>query len=170
LPAVRLDSVVNATFGSIAIHVGLATLAWTLLVTRPYQPPPPPPKVELVNIEPVIVKPPEPAKEETPKQETPAPEPVKHPVQQRATKAVTRPATPPPMEQPPPTTTPSDDSGGAPVMTMEDIAPVGTGVMVAKGPTNTGRIGRGGTGGGTGSGTGTGSSDAPPTPVSVATI
>ena len=164
---------VNATFGSIAIHVALAFAAYGLLVTRPLRPPPPPPKVELVDIEPlpVVTPPPPPVPEEQPKQEAPPPEPVKQPVQQRATKAVTRPSTPPPAEQPPPTTTPtSDDSGGSPVTTMEDIAPAATGVAVAKGPRNTGRIGRGGTGGGTGSGTGTGSSDATPAPVSVATI
>ncbi|HTL34858.1 MAG TPA: hypothetical protein VL326_17135 [Kofleriaceae bacterium] len=74
----RLDSVVNATVGSVAIHVGLAVLAYTLLVTRPYEPPPPPPKLELVDIEPpAILKPPpppEPIKED--KTETPPPEPT----------------------------------------------------------------------------------------------
>ncbi|HUS26953.1 MAG TPA: TonB family protein [Kofleriaceae bacterium] len=168
------DSVANATIGSIAIHVGLATLAYTLLVTRPVLPPPKVPKVDLVEIEPPpLIKPlPPPVQPETPKPPEAAPEPVKQPVQQRATKAVTRPATTPPptTEQPPPTTTTSDDSGGAPVTTMEDIAPSATGVAVAKGPRTTGKVGRGGTGGGTGSGAGTGSSDAPPTPVSVATI
>jgi periplasmic protein TonB len=169
---VRLDSVVNATAGSIAIHVGLAILAYTLLVTRPIKPPAPPPKVELVDIEPPPVMQPPPPPERAPEPEaTPPPEPVKQPAQPRTTKAITRPSTPPPTELPPPTTQPtSDDSGGAPVTTMEDIAPSATGVAVAKGPRNTGKIGRGGSGGGTGSGTGTGSSDAPPAPVSVATI
>jgi len=170
-----LDSVVNATFGSLAIHVGLAVLAYTLLVTAPDKPPPEVPKVELVDIEPpAILKPPpppEPIKEE--KTETPPPEPTKQPVQPHVAKTATRPTQPPPPTEqpPPPTATPStDDSGGAPVVAMDDIAPAATGVAVAKGPRTTGKIGRGGTGGGTGAGSGTGTSDAPPTPVSVATI
>ena len=167
---------VNATVGSIAIHVALAVAAYTLLVTRPLQGPPPPPKVELVDIEPpAIVQPPPPPvkQEEMPKAPETPPAPVKQAPVQHVAKAVSRPTAPsPPTElPPPPTTTPtSDDSGGAPVTTMEDIAPAATGVAVAKGPRSTGKIGRGGSGGGTGAGSGTGTSDAPPTPVSVATI
>lgn len=170
----RLDSVVNATVGSLAIHVGLAVLAYTLLVTAPDKPPPPVPKVELVDVELPVLRPPpppEPVKEE--KTETPPPEPAKQPVQPHVAKTATRPTQPPPPTEqpPPPTTTPStDDSGGSPVVAMDDIAPAATGVAVAKGPRTTGKIGRGGNGGGTGAGSGTGSSDAPPTPVSVATI
>ena len=43
--------------------------------------------------------------------------------------------------------------------------PAATGVAVAKGPRNTGHVGRGGTGTGTGAGSGSGSADEPPTPV-----
>lgn len=165
----------NATVGSIAIHVGLAVAAYTLLVTRPLQGPPPAPKVELVDIEPpaIVQPPPPPVKDETPKAPETPPAPVKQAPVQHVAKAVARPTTqPPPTElPPPPTTTPStDDSGGAPVTTMEDIAPAATGVAVAKGPRSTGKIGRGGSGGGTGAGVGAGSSDAIPAPVSVATI
>jgi protein TonB len=175
---VRLDSVVNATVGSIAIHAGLAVLAYTLLVTRPLRSPPPPPKVELVDIEPpaIVKPPPPPVKQDEPKppETPPPPAPVKQAPVQHVAKATSRPTAPPPPATelpPPPTTVPStDDSGGAPVTTMEDIAPAATGVAVAKGPRSTGKIGRGGSGGGTGAGSGTGTSDAVPAPVSVATI
>jgi TonB family protein len=53
---------------------------------------------------------------------------------------------------------------------MPDIAPAATGVAVAPGPRNTGKVGRGGSGGGTGSGAGSGSGEAAPAPVSIATI
>jgi periplasmic protein TonB len=171
---VRTDSVVNATVGSIAIHVALAVAAYTLLVTRPLQGPPPAPKVELVDIEPpaIVQPPPPPLKQDEPKAPETPPTPVKQAPVQHVAKVVSRPiAPPPPTELPPPSTTPStDDSGGAPVTTMEDIAPAATGVAVAKGPRSTGKISRGGSGGGTGAGSGTGTSDAIPAPVSVATI
>ena len=160
--------------GSIAIHVVLAILGGTLLESIPPPDLKAPPKVELVDIEPppVLQQPPpevKPAPPLTPAPAPPPPEPVKQTHHVRSQPA--QPPTAPPPTDPPPTTTPtSTDSGGDPVVAMDDIAPAATGVAVAKGPRNTGHIGRGGSGGGTGAGSGAGSSDAAPIPVSVATI
>lgn len=173
-----MDSpVVLATGGTLAIHLILAVIGDALVVAFP------PPKrnhapvVELVDIEPPpplpapppVARAPEPTPAPDPEPPPPDPKPVVRP--QRAVQP--RPSTPPPStSEPPPQTseTPASDSGGAPVTTMENIAPAATGVAVARGPRNTGKIGRGGSGGGTGAGSGTGSSDGPPAPVSVATI
>lgn len=160
--------------GSIAIHVVIAILGGTLLESIPPPGLKAPPKVELVDIElPPVLRPPPPEVKPAPPPPTPAPAPPPPaPVKTQhvaRSQPVTPPPTPPPTE--PPTATPtSTASGGDPVVAMDDIAPAATGVAVAKGPRNTGHIGRGGSGGGTGAGSGAGSSDAPPTPVSVATI
>jgi protein TonB len=124
-----------------------------------------PPKVSIVDIEPVILPPPPPvAKEPEPVKEEPKPEPV-----QKTLPKVRAAAPPPPTTEPPPT--PEPESGGAPVTTMENLAPDALGtVPVAVGKRTSERVGRGGTGTGTGSGSGAGSSDEPPKPVSVATI
>jgi protein TonB len=169
---VRLDSpAVLATAGTLAIHVLIAILGDALIVSVPRHPPDPAPKIQLVDVEikappPQVAPAPQPEPEPAVQPEAP-PQPAPKPVRQQR---VTR-TTPPPTAEPPPTTTPpSDDSGGAPpVTTMGDIAPAAVAHAV-QGKPNHGLVGRGGTGGGTGSGTGTGSSDAPPAPMSVATI
>jgi protein TonB len=159
--------------GTIAIHTLIVVFGD---MARVYHPPPPPevaPHIEMIEIEPppVVTPPPPPvAKIEEPKVEPP-PEPAPQP------KVVTRPAvvrtptrsveTPPPAAPPPPDTD-TAPSGGEQVVTLDSAPPGATGVAVAVGRPNGGRVGRGGTGGGTGSGAGAG--DAPPAPVSVATI
>jgi len=170
---VRLDSpAVLSTAGAVAIHVLLAVAGDALVVTMPRPHPEEAPRVELVDILPDLetpVPPPvtEQVKQPDPVPEEKAPEPKVQPVRQR----VARTTTPPPAEtEPPPPTQPtSDNSGGAPVTTMENIAPSATGVAVAKGPRRNG-TGRGGIGTGTGSGVGAGSSDEAPRPMSIATI
>jgi periplasmic protein TonB len=173
---VRWDSpVVLATAGTLAIHVLFAVLGDALVVVFPAAKHTPAPRVELVDIEPLPEPPPpppqpvveqEPAAEIAP--EVPAPPPPREARPQRV--RTSQPPAQTASEAAPPSTTPSSDSGGAPVTTMEDIAPAATGVAVAKGPRTTGKVGRGGSGGGTGAGTGAGNSDAPPAPMSVATI
>jgi protein TonB len=156
---------VLALLGAVAIHLMIGVAGDALVVMYPLRPdPPPPPTVELVDVEvPAPVKPPPPPIE--PKQPEREPDPVKPAV------APTRIAThahsePPPQESPP--EQPSNNPGGAPVLSMPDVAPSATGVAVAKGPVNKGPIGLGGHGTGTGAGTGSGSD--PPPPMSVATI
>lgn len=169
---VRLDSpAVLATVGTLAIHMLIAILGDVLLQSIPPYVPDPPAKLQLVDVE--IKRPPPPppppaAQPEAPKQEAPKQE---APKQVARTQRVVRSTTPPPpATEPPPQTPPSNDSGGAPpVTTMGDIAPAAVAHGV-QGKPNHGLVGRGGTGGGTGSGVGTGSSDAPPAPMSVATI
>ncbi len=166
----RLDSpAVLATAGTLAIHLLLAVAGDAIVVLNPPHAYVPAPKVELVDIEPpAVLKPPPP-----PPAAEPEPEPVKQaPAPQPVQKVVTRRTAPPPpaSEPPPPPTETPPPSGGAPVATMEGIAPSATGVPVAVGKRTTERIGRGGTGTGTGAGSGAGSSEAPPAPVSVATI
>lgn len=170
----RLDSpAVLSTAGALAIHLLLAVAGDALVVSFPARKYVPPPRVELFEIQlPEVAKPlPPPAPEQVQQEPAaevvkPAPEP-----ERKVVKRVARAAQPPPPSEPPPAAAPtSDDSGGAPVTSMENIAPSATGVAVAKGRPNTGRIGRGGTGTGTGSGTGAGSADEAPRPVSVATI
>jgi TonB family protein len=168
---VRHDSpAVLATAGTLAIHLMLAVLGDALVVTFPAPRYVPAPRVELVDIEPppVLQPPPPPMPEPAkPAAAEPPPRPIAEPRPQRV-----QPKAPPPAEEPPPPTANPEpsDSGGAPVTSMENIAPSATGVAVARGPRNTGRIGRGGTGTGTGAGSGSGSADEPPRPVSVATI
>ena len=159
----RLDSpVVLATAGTIAIHVIIAILGDALVVLNPPELFDPAPRVELIEIEPpAILKPPPPPVPQ-PEPETTQPEPEK-PVEQPRVQKVARLREPPPETRPPPPTSNSEAPGGAPVATMEGIAPSATGVPVAIGKPGTGRIGRGGTG--TGSGTAEVAA-----PVSVATI
>jgi protein TonB len=137
----------------------------TLYPERGYEEPP---QVELIDIEPVLKPPPPPVEEPKPEvKEEPKPEPQ---VVKREPRVRT-PAPPPTDEPPPPPPTDTPPSGGAPVTTMENLAPDALGtVPVAVGKRTSDRVGRGGTGTGTGSGSGAGSSDEPPKPVSVATI
>lgn len=166
----RLDSpAVLATAGTLAIHLLLAVAGDAIVVLNPPRAYVPAPKVELVDIEPPLLKPPPPpaALPEPEPEINDAPTPVPQPVQKVVTR---RTAPPPPSDEPPPPPTETPPSGGAPVATMEGIAPSATGVPVAVGKRTTERIGRGGTGTGTGSGSGAGSSEVPDKPVSVATI
>jgi len=169
-----LDSpFVQATAGTLIIHLIIGALGEALLEAFPEKVWKPAPVVEIVEIEPPALPPPPPPPEPEPQVATPEPTPTPPvaPPEPRPQPRV-RTAPPPPSNEPPPppsTEPPSPDSGGGPVTTMEDIAPAARGVPVAKGPRTTG-TGRGGTGTGTGSGAGAGSSDAPPAPVSVATI
>jgi TonB family protein len=169
---VRLDSpAVLATAGTLAIHLLLAVAGDAIVVLNPPQAYVPAPKVELVDIEPppILKPPPPPAAAPEPEPEVKeAPKPAPQPVQ----KVVRRTAPPPPSDEPPPppTETPPPPAGGAPVATMEGIAPSATGVPVAVGKRTTERIGRGGTGTGTGAGSGAGTSEVAAKPVSVATI
>jgi periplasmic protein TonB len=165
---VRLDSpVVLSTAGTLAIHLLLAITGDAIVTLYPASTYEEPPKVELIDIEPMLQPPPKPVERE-PEPEPVIEEPKPEPVQKQP--RVRTPAPPPPRNEPPP---PPDTppSGGAPVTTMENLAPDALGtVPVAVGKRTTERVGRGGTGTGTGSGSGAGSSDEPPTPVSVATI
>jgi protein TonB len=170
---VRLDSpFVLAFAGTLAIHTFLLIGADAMVVIYPRPPAEIAPRVELVEVEvPPVVKPPPPpvAKPPEPKPDpVPVPEAPKQPTIRAAAPRETTPPPPPSAEPPPPT---DPDPGGAPTVSMPDIAPAATGVAVGTGPRNTGPIGRGGSGGGTGSGTGQGSGgDSLPIPVSVATI
>ena len=161
------DNLMLVIGGSIAVHVILMVMVdaggqWSR--NRPHHAAP---RVELVDIEPVIEPPQAPKPPPAMKSVEPEIEPPKVKV------AVPKKADPPPdpVPTPPvPTDTPPDpDSGGAPVVTMKDVAPAARGVAVKEGKPNTGRVGQGGTGTGTGSGVGAGSA-APPKPMSVATI
>jgi TonB family protein len=155
---------VLALMGAVAIHLMIGVAGDALVVMYPLRPdPPPPPTVELVDIEvPAPVKQPPPPIE--PKQPEREPDPVKPAV--ALTRIATHAHSEPPPETPP--EQPSNNPGGAPVLSMPDVAPSATGVAVAKGPVNKGPIGLGGHGTGTGVGTGSGSD--PPPPMSVATI
>lgn len=165
----RLDSpAVQAIAGTLAIHLLLAIAGDAVVVMNPQRKWQPPPVVELFDIEPPELKPPPPPleqEEEQPEPEEVVPEKVVKTPPQRVARAA-RTATPPP-----PTDTPPPPCGGAPVATMEGIAPSATGIPVAAGPRQsaTQKIGRGGTGTGTGVGSGAGSAETP-RPVSVATI
>jgi TonB family protein len=152
---------VLALMGAVAIHLMIGVAGDALVVMYPLQPdPPPPPKVELVDIEvPAVVKPPPPPERQ---QSQPERDPVKPAV--APTRIATHTHSEPLPETPPPPTT---NEGGAPVLSMPDVAPSATGVAVAKGPINKGPIGLGGHGTGTGAGTGSGTD---PPPMSVATI
>jgi protein TonB len=166
---VRLDSpAVLATVGTLAIHVLIAMLGDVLLQAIPPPKHDAPAKLQLVDVEikrpppPAPTPPPAPAvQQEAPTQE--APKQVARP--QRVARTTTQ---PPPATEPP--TPPSTDSGGGtPITTMGDIAPAAVAHAVQGKPSH-GSGGRGGSGTGTGSGMGAGSSDAPPAPMSVATI
>ncbi|HEX7703506.1 MAG TPA: hypothetical protein VF403_22355, partial [Kofleriaceae bacterium] len=153
-----------ALMGAVAIHLMIGVAGDAMVVLYPLRPdPPPPPKVELVDIEvPAIVKPPPPPVES--QQSQPDRAPVKPAV--APTRIATHAHSEPPPETPPPPD--QTNEGGAPVLSMPDVAPSATGVAVAKGPVNKGPIGLGGHGTGTGAGTGSGTD--PPPPMSVATI
>lgn len=142
----------------------LAIAGDAIVVLNPREEPEIPPVVELIDIEPMLQPPPPPVEPE------PEPEPeIKEPQKpvEKTVQKQPRTAPPPPTNQPPP----PDNSGGAPVTTMENIAPDALGtVPVAVGKPTSGKVGRGGTGTGTGAGSGAGSSDEPPKPVSIATI
>jgi protein TonB len=152
--------------GTFAIHLIFIVALDVLTVTNPIEPSKPTPRVVLVDVQPPILRPPPPpppevqARVEPPKDTTPKPR----------TRTIREPAIrqpPPPKAEPPPPT--NEVSGGAPTVAMPDIAPSATGVPVAVGKRNTGKIGRGGTGTGTNTGTGSGTAETP-APVSVATI
>ena len=166
----RLDSpFVLALAGTLAIHTLFIVGADAVTVLYPPGSSTPTPRIELVEVEvpPVLAPPPPPVQPpepepppEPPPQETPRPQAIQ-PVQSDL---------PPPPTEPPPQE-PVSDPGGAPTVSMPDIGPSATGVAVAPGPRNSGKVGRGGTGTGTGSGTGEGSGGEPlPAPVSIATI
>jgi periplasmic protein TonB len=174
---VRLGSpFVLALAGTLVLHAIFIAGAHAVTVLFPPGRRAPTPRIELVEIEaPPVQKPPPPPV----RQPEPPPEPPKEAPKPREVRAVqpdvSRP--PPPSAEPPPQAEPEPqldepepDFGGAPVVSMPDVAPAATGVPVASGPRNTGKVGRGGRGTGTGAGTGAGSSEAPPKPVSIATI
>lgn len=169
-----------ALTGTVAIHLALfvvmdvatdlgreerkraPTVRLVKLDTRP-----PPPRIEPPKVEPPPeVTPPPPT--------TPAPPPPptnrRTPPRQVATTPPPPTSTPPPIAADPPPGTPAP--GGAPVVTLPDIAPAARGVAVASGTPTSRRTGRGGEGGGTGEGTGAGSGSGPPIPkvVSIASI
>jgi TonB family protein len=173
---VRFDSpLVLATAGTLAIHVLAAVVADVLVVTHPHRPVDEAPHVELVDVVPVPVPPPDlpppPAAEPPPPPpKAPPPAPAHEAPKLRAAAATPAPEQPKPAEPPPPPDiAPAPSSGGAPVLAIPDLAPAATGVAVARGPATTGAAGRGGSGSGLGAGKGTGSGD-PAAPVSVATI
>jgi protein TonB len=160
------SSIVLALAGALAIHLIIGTAGDVLVVMNPPRPDPPPaPMLEVFDVEvpPPREPPPLPLPEKTPDPVAP------DPPQRLATHAPPRPSEPLPTEPPPTSSPPSPTSpeGGGPVVAMPGVAPGATGVAVATGLVNPGRIGRGGSGTGTGAGTGSGTGDAP---MSVATI
>ena len=165
--------------GTLAIHTLLFIAADAIVVIYPPEIAEIAPRIEMIEVEvpkePPPPPPPPPAEEAAPDEPPPAPDTPPPPPRAQPQPQVRRAAQPRTTEPPP--AAPSrparrSDPGGAPVVSMDDIAPAATGVAVAVGRPNTGRVGRGGTGGGTGTGAGTGSGGepAPPAPVSVATI
>jgi periplasmic protein TonB len=167
---VRLDSpAVLAIAGTLAIHLLLAVAGDAIVVLNPAPQYEEPPQVELINIEPTPVKPPEPPPVEDKQEEPEAQETPKPVAQPPVQKAVPRSAPPPPSSEPPPTET-SPSSGGAPIAAMEGLPPPSaTGIPVVGGKKRGDAIGKGGTGTGTGTGSGAGSSELPK-PVSIAVI
>jgi protein TonB len=160
-----------ALAGTLLIHAAFLAGAGAVIGLFPREPEPVTPRIELVEIEvpPVLKPPPPPVPEPEPERPRP-PEPAPKQAPKPAVRAVqparpAQPETPPPPTQPP---APTADPGGAPTVSMPDIAPAATGVAVAPGPRNTGKVGRGG--GGTGTGAGSGAGDPPPAPVSIASI
>ncbi len=169
----RVDSpFVLALAGTLGVHLLFVVVADAVTVIYAPEPSKPTPRIELVEIEPPpILKPPPPPVRQ-PEPEIKQPEPPKEAPKPRAVRAVQPDLRPPPPAEPPPPAPPdpAPDPGGAPTVSMPDIAPAATGVAVAQGPRNTGKVGRGGTGGGTGTGAGEGSGAPPPPPVSIAAI
>ncbi len=167
----RVDSpFALALAGTLAIHLLFIVGADAVTVLYPPGTSTPTPRIELVEIEvpPVLKPPPPPVRPPEPEVQ---PEPPKEAPKPRAIRAVQPDLPPPPAEPPPPTPPdPAADPGGAPTVAMPDIAPAATGVAVAPGPRNPGKVGRGGSGGGTGAGSGEGSGEPPPVPVSIAAI
>jgi protein TonB len=161
-----LDSpAVLSTAGTVAIHIIIAVCGDALVVMNPPEMRNKTPVVELIDIEPPpILKPPPPPVPD--KQPETKPDPVPQPKVQKVVQRREEPP-PPKHDDPPPQAEPS---GGAPVTTMDNVAPSATGVAVATGVRSTGKIGRGGIGTGTGAGTGSGTAEVAPPPVSVATI
>jgi periplasmic protein TonB len=162
------DKLMLVLGGSIAVHVLLLVVIDAGGQYSRGLPRAPTPSVELVDI--VTEPPPPPPKPPPPppamKSVEPEPEPPKAKI------AEPRKADPPPDPVPPPVVPPGPpdpNSGGAPVVTMKDVAPSARGVAVRQGEPTTRRVGQGGTGTGTGAGSGAGSA-APPKPMSVATI
>ena len=166
----RWDSpFVLAVAGTIAIHTLVLVLGDILLVTNPYIPPDPPrKKIQLVKVQVEKPKPPPlpPVQARIPEVATTLPKDPR-PRPRTVTPRQVQETPPPKTETPPPTG--SEPSGGTPVLTMEDVAPSGTGTPVGKGKRTPGTTGKGGSGTGTGSGDGAGSGP-PDKPVSVATI
>lgn len=164
---------VLAVVGTLAVHLLFMVGADAMITLYPREKSKPTPRIELVEIEPppVLRPPPPPVLPPEPERAPePPPPPKETPRAIRAATPAAPPAEPPPAEPPPPQDT-APDPGGAPTVSMPDIAPAATGVAVATGPRNTGKVGRGGTGTGTGSGSGAGSgADPAPAPVSVATL
>lgn len=170
--------------GTVAIHVLLLIGADAVVVVSPRRPDPPAPRIEMIDITPPVMQPPPPpiksADPEPPPEPAPPPPAVKAPPPPKAAPrarairpaAATPPAETAPAAEPPPTTSSAadPDPGGAPTVAMPDLPPSATGVGVAIGKRNTGKIGRGGTGGGTGSGTGQGAGAEVAAPASIATI
>ena len=161
-----------ALAGTLVIHVLFLAGAHAVTELFPPERRAPTPRLELVEVEvPPVQKPPPPPVKEP---ERP-PEPPKEAPKPREVRAIQPDVPRPPPEQPrpqqpEPELEPEPDLGGAPTVAMPDLAPAATGVPVASGPRNTGKVGRGGRGTGTGAGTGAGTGDAPPKPVSIAAI
>lgn len=170
----RVDSpFALALAGTLGVHLLFLVVADAVTVIYAPEPAKPTPRIELVEIEPPPILSPPPPPVLPPEPEIKQPEPPQEAPKPRAVRAAVQPdlRPPPPAEPPPPAPPdPSPDPGGAPTVAMPDIAPAATGVAVATGPRNTGKVGRGGTGGGTGTGAGEGSGEPPPPPVSIAAI
>ena len=121
--------------------------------------PPPPPALKVEPPPPVPVTPPPPTR---------APPPT---TRRSAPRQVTTTTTPPPLSEPPPTTTTTTPApGGAPVVTLSNVAPAAHGVAVAVGKPTDRRTGRGGSGGTEGEAVGAGTGSAVAKVVSVASI
>ncbi|HVK88990.1 MAG TPA: hypothetical protein VM513_32945, partial [Kofleriaceae bacterium] len=139
--------------GTIAVHLIFVVLADVVRVYNPPEPPEPAPHIEMFDIElpPVVTEPPPPVAkvEEPPVQEEPVqPKVVTKPAAVRTvTKAVETPRQT--TEPPPPTPPTTGAAGGDQVVTLDSAPPGATGVAVAVGRPNGGRVGRGGAGGGT---------------------
>ena len=150
--------------GTVAVHVLLLVVldaGGTYAHRRPHTPAP---RIEVFDVE---VEPPPPPPPPPPEvAAVQPPPPVKN-----APRVRVRTPPPPAASEPPPLVKPEPgppDPGGAPVVTMKDVAPAARGVAVKVGTRTTDRVGQGGKGTGTGNGDGEGSAEK--TPVSVATI
>jgi periplasmic protein TonB len=163
---------------SVAFHALLALgLYWAGQLAHEREREPEPIEVEIVQPvppPPPLVEPPPPEPEPEPLPE-PEPPPKKVAVQNPPTPREPPPRAPPPAEPPPeaqPAPGPStDDTAPAPVVTLPDIAPGGTGPAVAVGARSTRKVGTGGTGTNTGGGGAPESQGtAGPQPLSIAAI